>query len=104
MQIIRNDTFLFADMVPPILKGLVKNMYDCGLLKVSCTAWRRVGFNESLADALLATFRDPNAMRPPVIIPVPRPGLSPTHKTPGKRGSGPEEQLGVGSHKKRKGA
>ncbi|EJF66608.1 hypothetical protein DICSQDRAFT_130855 [Dichomitus squalens LYAD-421 SS1] len=102
MQVIRDNTTLFPEMIPPILKGLIRNMYDCGLLKVTYTAWRRVGFNEGLADALRATFQPPRLIGESTVIPVPKPGSWLNHRVPTKRDR--EEDLGVGSHKKSKGA
>lgn len=41
-------------MIPQIIMDLLKNMYDSGLLKVACVRWRRVSFNQPLAEALHA--------------------------------------------------
>lgn len=40
------------DMVAPMLVKMMKDMYDCGVLKIVCTGWRRTGYNHRLADAL----------------------------------------------------
>ncbi|KAI0639302.1 hypothetical protein C8Q77DRAFT_51910 [Trametes polyzona] len=41
-----------AHLVPPVVMKTMNNMFHSGALKVVCTGWRRVGFNQRLAEAL----------------------------------------------------
>ncbi|OJT12681.1 hypothetical protein TRAPUB_10779 [Trametes pubescens] len=49
---LQQRTVLNSDMVAPMLVKMIRDMYDCGALKIVCTGWCRIGFNDKLADAL----------------------------------------------------
>ncbi|KAH9898506.1 hypothetical protein C8Q73DRAFT_404442 [Cubamyces lactineus] len=52
MHYLRKRAFLFPDMLPPALTSIAEGMFDGGALKVTCTGWRRVGFNDRLAETI----------------------------------------------------
>ncbi|KAI1797779.1 hypothetical protein LXA43DRAFT_266271 [Ganoderma leucocontextum] len=86
LELIRTNTVVFEDMVPQILIDLLKNMYDNGLLKVACVGWRRIGFNQALADALqaMSKLRLDQGPSTSTVIQVPKES-SGTQKNPMKR-------------------
>ena len=54
LEAIRAKTVVFPYMIPPILMGLVRDIYDSGLLKIASVGLQRTGFNQALAEVLLA--------------------------------------------------
>ncbi|KAL1952056.1 hypothetical protein VTO73DRAFT_1205 [Trametes versicolor] len=80
---LQHRAVMYPVMVAPILVKMMKDMYDCGALKIVCTGWRRVGFNHNLADALKSLGdtttvpgRAPHQPHPSgSVINVPRGGL-----------------------------
>ncbi|KAI0662719.1 hypothetical protein C8Q70DRAFT_1128762 [Cubamyces menziesii] len=79
MHHLRKRAFLFSEMLPPALTGIAEGMLDGGALKITCTGWRRIGFNDHLAKALhggqgeaaiYSNVRDrPSAQRAPEWVP-----------------------------------
>ncbi len=70
---------LAKEMIPPLLTGMVKNMYECGALKIMCKGWIRIGFNQKLVDALregdmLVTEQYHPSEGMPTVAPVPTEG------------------------------
>ncbi|KAI0335376.1 hypothetical protein GY45DRAFT_1366948 [Cubamyces sp. BRFM 1775] len=72
---LRKKAFLFPETLPPALTDIAEGMLDGGVLQVACTGWRRVGFNDRLAQTLRseATFNSvrsrPSAKGVPVQVP-----------------------------------
>lgn len=67
-------TVLFPDLVPPITKTMVQNMYEEGVLKVSCLGLKCVGFNHNLYRALQEELGTRNKRA--TIIHVPQEGAT----------------------------
>ncbi|KAI0762882.1 hypothetical protein C8Q74DRAFT_1371859 [Fomes fomentarius] len=72
-------TMLAKEMIPPLLTGMVKNMYECGALKIMCRGWIRIGFNQKLVNALsegdmLVTEQYCPSEGMPTVFPVPTEG------------------------------
>lgn len=106
MHHLRSRTVLFPDSLPPVLTGIARTLIESGALKIACTGWRWVGFNNKLAEALRSVQPSTSAVddgtqhpRPSNIIAVPKEGAREAGKKAKKReGSDAQD----GPKKKRK--
>ncbi|OJT12678.1 hypothetical protein TRAPUB_10776 [Trametes pubescens] len=61
MHYLQKRAGLFPDVLPPAIAGIAMSIINGGVLKISCTGWRRIGFNTKLADALQSGRRSVSA-------------------------------------------
>ena len=47
-----------TDLLPPIIRKIVMEMYSSGVLHINCLVFERIGFNEQLNSALLEFGRN----------------------------------------------
>ncbi|KAL1952054.1 hypothetical protein VTO73DRAFT_1203 [Trametes versicolor] len=107
MHHLRSRTVLFPDSLPPVLTGIARTLIESGALKIACTGWRWVGFNNKLAEALRSVQPSTSAVddgtqhpRPSNIIAVPKEGAREAGKKAKKR-EGSDAQDGPKKKRKR---
>ncbi|KAI0778088.1 hypothetical protein BD413DRAFT_98958 [Trametes elegans] len=61
MKKLRKRTVTDSKLVPPMLLDTVRGMYDDGVLQIVASGWRRVGFNQRLANALRSRLSSSSA-------------------------------------------
>lgn len=94
MHYLQKRAGLYPDVLPPAITGIAMSIINGGVLKISCTGWRRIGFNTRLADALKSGRRstsiangDVDPPRTSNTISIPREGTRDVGKSVAKRTS-----------------